>query len=131
MLIIGLTSWMGSARLIRAEILSLKEQNFILALRVLRIPAPRIIFRHLVPNAISPVLVNATLGIAAAILVEASLSFLGLGVQPPTPSWGNILMEAKSTLGVAWWITLFPGLCILITVLGFNLLGEALREEFR
>ena len=131
MIIIGLTSWMGSARLIRAEILSLKEQNFILALKVLRIPTPRIIFRHLVPNAISPVLVNATLGIAAAILVEASLSFLGLGVQPPTPSWGNILMEAKSTLGVAWWITLFPGLCILFTVLGFNLVGEAIREQFK
>ncbi len=131
MIIIGLTSWMGPARLIRAEILSLKEENFILALKILRIPTIRIICRHLIPNAISPVLVNATLGVAAAILVESSLSFLGLGVQPPTPSWGNILMEAKSTLGVAWWITLFPGLCILLTVLGFNLLGEAIREELK
>jgi len=131
MVIIGLTSWMGPARLIRAEILSLKEENFILALKILKIPTPTIILKHLIPNALSPVLVNATLGIASAILVESSLSFLGLGVQPPTSSWGNILMEAKSTLGVAPWITFFPGLCILLTVLGFNLLGEAIREELK
>jgi len=129
MFIIGITSWMGPARLIRAEVLSLKEQNFILAAKSLGLPQSRIIFRHLIPNAIGPVLVNATLGIAAAILVESSLSFLGLGVQPPMPSWGNILTEAKSTLDVAWWITLFPGAAIFLTVLGFNLIGEAVRDN--
>ncbi len=130
MVIIGLTSWMGVARLIRAEILSLKEREFIEAARAIGASDLRIIARHLIPNGISPVLVSATLGVAGAILLESALSFLGLGVQPPTPSWGNILTEAKSTLGIAWWITVFPGLAILITVLGYNLLGEGLREYF-
>ena len=89
----------------------------------------RMISRHLIPNALEPIIVNATLGIAGAILLESSLSFLGLGVQPPSPSWGNILAESKSTLGVAWWLGLFPGLSILLTILGFNLLGEGLREQ--
>ncbi len=129
MVIIGLTSWMSSARLIRAEILSLKEQDFILAARALGLPQWRIISFHLIPNAVGSVLVNATLGIAGAILLESSLSFLGLGVQPPDPSWGNILSEAKSTLGIAWWITFFPGTAILLTVLGFNLIGEGVRES--
>ncbi|MBI4436630.1 MAG: ABC transporter permease [Candidatus Omnitrophica bacterium] len=128
MAVIGVTSWMGVARLIRAEILSLKEQEFILAARAIGAGPFRMIVRHLVPNAITPVLVSATLGIAAAILVESSLSFLGIGVQPPTPSWGNILTEGKSVLGIAWWLTLFPGLAILITVLAYNLLGEGLRD---
>lgn len=130
MVVIGVTNWMGVARLIRAEILSLKEREFIEAARAIGASDLRIITRHLIPNGIGPVLVSATLGIAGAILTEASLSFLGLGVQPPTPSWGNILTEAKSTLGIAWWITAFPGLAILITVLGYNLLGEGLREFF-
>jgi len=128
MAVIGVTSWMGVARLIRAEILSLKEQEFILAARAIGAGSFRIIVRHLIPNAMTPVLVSATLGIAAAILVESSLSFLGIGVQPPTPSWGNILTEGKSVLGIAWWLTLFPGLAILITVLAYNLLGEGLRD---
>ena len=128
MVVIGITSWMGVARLIRAEILSLKEQEFILAARAIGAGTLRIILRHLIPNAITPVLVSATLGVAAAILVESSLSFLGLGVQPPTPSWGNILTEGKSVLGIAWWLTLFPGFAILITVLAYNLLGEGLRD---
>lgn len=130
MVVIGITSWMGVARLIRAEILSLKEREFILAARALGASDLRIIIFHLIPNAIAPVLVSAVLGVAAAVLVESSLSFLGLGVQPPTPSWGNILMEGKSTLGICWWLTLFPGLAIFITVLGYNLLGEGLREYF-
>ncbi|MFC1808021.1 ABC transporter permease [Candidatus Omnitrophota bacterium] len=130
MIVIGLTSWMGVARLIRAEILSLKEREFILAARALGASDFRIILFHLIPNGIAPVLVSAVLGIAAAVLVESSLSFLGLGVQPPTPSWGNILMEGKSSLGVCWWLMLYPGLAILITVLGYNLLGEGLREHF-
>jgi peptide/nickel transport system permease protein len=128
MVIIGITSWMGVARLIRAEILTLKEREFILACRALGASDLRIIIYHLIPNAIAPVLVSAVLGVASAILVESALSFLGLGVQPPTPSWGNILMEGKSCLGVCWWLTLFPGLFILITVLGYNLLGEGLKE---
>jgi len=130
MVVIGVTNWMGVARLIRAEILSLKEREFIEAARAIGASDLRIIVRHLIPNGIGPVLVSATLGIAGAILLESGLSFLGLGVQPPTPSWGNILTEAKSTLGIAWWITVFPGLAILITVLGYNLLGEGLREIF-
>jgi peptide/nickel transport system permease protein len=128
MIIIGLTSWMGPARLIRSEILSLKEREFIQAEKALGASHLRIIWRHLIPNAIGPVLVNATLGIAGAILLESGLSFLGLGVQPPTPSWGNILIEAKSTLGIAWWITVFPGLAILITILGFNFISEGLKK---
>ena len=129
-LIIGLTGWMGVARLVRAEVLSVKEREFIQAARVLGMSAGRIMWRHLLPNTLSPVIVSATLGIGSAILVESGLSFLGLGIQPPTPSWGNLLIDAKGTLGVAWWQTLFPGTAILVTVLGFNLLGEGLRELF-
>ena len=130
MLIIGITSWMGVARLIRAEILSLKERDFIYAERAIGASDFRIITRHLIPNAMAPVLVSITLGIAAAILVESSLSFLGIGVQPPTPSWGNILSEGKSVMGAAWWMMLCPGLAIFVTVLGYNLLGEGIREKF-
>ncbi|MFA6217243.1 MAG: ABC transporter permease [Candidatus Omnitrophota bacterium] len=129
MVIIGLTSWMGPARLIRGEILSLKEREFIQAERALGASHFRIIAVHLIPNALGPVLVNATLGIAAAILLESGLSFLGLGVQPPVPSWGNILIESKSTLGIAWWITLYPGLAILLTILGFNFIAEGLKQK--
>lgn len=129
MVIIGLTSWMGPARLIRAEILSLKEREFIQAERAIGASNLRIISRHLIPNAIGPVLVNATLSIAGAILLESGLSFLGLGVQPPIPSWGNILIESKSTLGIAWWITVFPGLAILVTILGFNFIAEGLKKK--
>jgi len=128
MIIIGLTSWMGPARLIRGEIFSLKEREFIQAEIALGASDLRIITRHLIPNAIGPVLVNATFGIAGAILLESGLSFLGLGVQPPIPSWGNILIESKSTLGIAWWITLFPGLAILGTILGFNFIAEGLKK---
>ncbi|MFA5118027.1 MAG: ABC transporter permease [Candidatus Omnitrophota bacterium] len=130
MVIIGLTSWMGPARLIRGEILSLKEREFIQAEHALGASHYRIIALHLIPNALAPVLVNATLGIAAAILLESGLSFLGLGVQPPVPSWGNILIESKSTLGIAWWITLFPGAAILLTILGFNFIAEGLKRKF-
>lgn len=130
MIVIGITSWMGVARLIRAEILSLKEREFILAVKALGATDFRIIFYHLIPNAIAPILVSAVLHIAAAVLIESSLSFLGLGVQPPIPSWGNIIMEGKASLGICWWLTLFPGAAILITVLSYNLLGEGLREYF-
>ena len=128
MVVIGLTSWMGVARLVRAELLSLKEREFVLAARVLGASPLRLITKHLLPNAMAPVLVSATLGVGGAILTESVLSYLGLGVQPPTPSWGNILNEGRIALGVAWWLTLSPGLCILVTVLAFNLLGEGIRE---
>ncbi|MBL7158314.1 MAG: ABC transporter permease [Candidatus Omnitrophica bacterium] len=128
MIIIGLTSWMGMARLIRAEILTLKTRDYVLCSRVLGASNFFIITKHLIPNGIGPVLVSFVFGVAGAILMEAGLSFLGLGVQPPDPSWGNILMEGKAVLGVGWWVILFPGLAILITVLAFNLLGEGLRD---
>lgn len=128
MIVIGLTSWMGVARLVRAETLSLRERDFIHAARLSGAGTARILLRHILPNAAAPVLVSATLGVAGAILLESSLSFLGIGVQPPLPSWGNILIEGKQTLGVAWWLSLFPGLAILLTVLGYNLLGEGLRD---
>ncbi|MBL7197126.1 MAG: ABC transporter permease [Candidatus Omnitrophica bacterium] len=131
MIVIGLTSWMGQARLIRAEILSLKQRDFILAEKVLGASNFRIILFHLLPNAIGPVIVSAILGIAAAILVESGLSFLGIGIQPPTPSWGNILYEAKSSLGIAWWLSLFPGLAIFITIISYNLVGEGLKKYLR
>jgi peptide/nickel transport system permease protein len=129
MIVIGATSWMGVARLIRAEFLSLKRREFVLAARAAGAGDLRIIFMHILPNALAPVLVYATLGIASAILVESSLSFLGIGVQPPTPSWGNILTEGKDNIEIAWWLSLFPGLAILITVLGYNLLGEGIRDS--
>jgi peptide/nickel transport system permease protein len=128
MAVIGLTSWMGVARLVRAQVLTLKERDFVAAAKVMGAKDGRIILKHLIPNAIGPVLVSATLGIGAAILIESALSFLGIGVQPPTPSWGNILMDGRSTLGVAWWLTVFPGLFILFTVLSYNIIGEALRD---
>lgn len=128
MIVIGLTSWMGVARLVRAEALSLRERDFIHAARLSGAGTARILLRHILPNAAAPVLVSATLGVAGAILLESSLSFLGIGVQHPLPSWGNILIEGKQTLGVAWWLSLFPGFAILLTVLGYNLLGEGLRD---
>lgn len=128
MAVIGLTSWMGITRLVRAEFLSLKQRDFVLAEKVMGASSPRIIFLHILPNAMAPVLVSATLGVASAVLIESALSFLGIGVQPPTPSWGNILTIGQSTLGVAWWLSFFPGMAILITVLGYNLLGEGIRD---
>ncbi len=128
MIVIGLTSWMGVARLVRAEFLSLRQRDFVLAAQAMGASDVRLIFRHILPNAMSPVLVSATLGVAGAILTESALSFLGIGVQPPTPSWGNMLIIGKQTLGSAWWLSIFPGLAILITVLGYNLLGEGIRD---
>jgi len=128
MLVIGFTSWMGVARLVRAEFLRLRKLEFVMAMKSLGAGNMRIIFKHLLPNALAPVLVTATLGIAGAVLTESALSFLGLGVQPPTPSWGNILAEGKDNIEIAWWLSLYPGLAILITVLGYNLLGEGIRD---
>ena len=129
MAVIGLVSWPGVARLVRAEFLKLKKQEFVEAAVALGLSDARIIFRHILPNAMAPVLVAATLGVASAILVESGLSFLGLGVQPPTSSWGNILTSGKDyLLQGAWWLSAFPGLAIFITVLSYNLLGEGLRD---
>lgn len=128
MIVIGLTGWMGVARLVRAETLSIRERDYVQAARAAGASSTRIIFRHIMPNAVGPVLVSATLGVAGAILTESSLSFLGLGVQPPDASWGNMLMDGKEVLGIAWWLSVFPGLAILVTVLGYNLLGESLRD---
>jgi peptide/nickel transport system permease protein len=128
MAVIGLTSWMSVARLVRAEFLTLKEREFVTAVKSLGANDARIIFRHILPNALAPVLVALTLGVAGAILTESGLSFLGLGVQPPEPSWGNILSQGKDNIEIAWWLSLFPGLAILVTVLGYNLLGEGIRD---
>jgi peptide/nickel transport system permease protein len=127
-LIIGLTSWMYLARIVRASILSLKEQDFVSAARCLGVSNTRIIFAHLIPNSIAPVIVSATLGVANAILQEAYVSFLGLGVQPPTASWGNMLDSAYKYLESAPWLWIFPGLFILLTVLSVNFVGDGLRD---
>jgi len=130
MIVIGLTSWPGLARLIRGECLSIREREFIYAARGLGLSTWRILFVHILSNVVAPILISATLNVGGAILVESALSFLGLGVQPPTPSWGNILTSGKDYIYLAWWLSLFPGLAILITVLAYNLLGEGLRDVF-
>ena len=128
MIVIGLTSWMGVTRLVRAEFLSLSSREFVLASRTLGAKDARLIFTHLLPNSLTPIIVSAVLGVAGAVLMESGLSFLGLGVQAPQASWGNILTDGKEYIQFAWWLSLFPGLAILITVLGYNLLGEGLRD---
>ncbi len=126
--IIGLTSWMYLARIVRAEFLSLKENDFILAAHATGTPNLQIIFRHILPNSIAPIVVSATLGVANAILAEAYISFLGLGVQPPTATWGNMLDDANNYMDTAPWLWFFPGLLILLTVLSINFLGDGLRD---
>ena len=130
MIVIGLTSWMGVTRLVRAETLSLRERDFVAAAKLAGTPTSKILLRHILANALAPVLISATLGVAGAILIESSLSFLGLGVQPPIASWGNMLMDGKIVIEIAPWLSLYPGLAILITVLGYNVLGESLRDIF-
>lgn len=125
---LSFTGWMGVARIVRSQVLSLKEQEFILAAKSLGLSHLRIIFRHLVPNTLTPVIVAATLRIGSIILTEAGLSFLGLGVQPPTPSWGNIINEGRDSLLNHWWISTFPGIAILTTVVCFNLVGDGVRD---
>lgn len=128
MIVIGFTGWMDVARLVRAEVLSLKEREFVLSAKAIGATSGRIIFKHILPNAIYPVIVAATFAVGGAILIESGLSFLGLGIQPPEPSWGGILSVGKDYITVAWWMSLFPGIAIFLTVLSFNLLGEALRD---
>jgi peptide/nickel transport system permease protein len=128
MIIIGLTGWMGVTRLVRADFITLRERDFVKAARAIGASDMRIIFLHILPNSMASILVAATLGIAGAILTESALSFLGIGVQPPTPSWGNILTAGKDNIDIAWWLSFYPGLAILITVVGYNLLGEGIRD---
>jgi peptide/nickel transport system permease protein len=126
--VLGVTGWMSVSRIVRGEVLSLREREFVQAARALGMSDLRIIFRHIIPNTMAPVIVFATLGIGNTILIEAGLSFLGLGVQPPTPSWGNMIDEGSDSLVNAWWISTFPGLAIVFTVVAFNLLGDGLRD---
>lgn len=130
MIVIGVTSWPGLARLVRAEVLSLKEREFILVSKMMAISNVKIFLVHILPNIISPLMVYSSLAIGGAILTESALSFLGLGVQPPMPSWGQILTSGKDYIYMAWWLSFFPGIAILITVLAFNLVGEAIRDIF-
>jgi len=129
--ILGLTSWMGVARLVRSEVLTLREREFVLAARALGANHKWILRKHLIPNSLGPVRVSAVLGISSAILTEAGLSFLGIGIQPPVPSWGNLLMDGKAVLGYGWWMMFFPGMVIFLTVCSLNVLGEAFSHARR
>jgi peptide/nickel transport system permease protein len=128
MVVIGLTGWTGMARFVRAEFLKLKQLDFIMASRALGASHARIIVLHMLPNAMAPVLVSAVFGIAGAILTESSLSFLGFGVPPPTPSWGDILSQSRDYIEFAWWLTVFPGVAIFLSITAYNLVGEGLRD---
>lgn len=128
MAVIGLTEWAPVARLVRGEVLRERGQDYATAARATGLGTPRIIFRHILPNAISPVFVHATFGVAGAILVESALSFLGFGIQPPAASWGELLKQGQANVDKAWWLVTFPGLAIFATVTAFNLIGEALRD---
>lgn len=127
-LVLGLTGWMGTSRVVRSEVLSVREEPYVAAARSLGYGHGRILLRHVLPNAMSPVIVSATLGVGHAILAEAALSFLGLGVQPPTASWGGMVAAGRDVMVDAWWITTFPGLAIVLTVMSFNLVGDGLRD---
>lgn len=126
--VLGLTQWPGTARLVRSEVLSIREREYVLAARALGFSNRRILIRHILPNALAPVIVAATLGIGNVIVLEAGLSFLGIGVQPPTPSWGGMVAAGRQDLLGAWWISTFPGLAIVFTVVCFNLVGDGLRD---
>jgi peptide/nickel transport system permease protein len=128
MLVIGLTSWMSTARLVRGEFLRTRSLDFVVAARALGATTPRIMLRHLLPNAMAVIIVQSTLWLSFAILLESSLSFLGLGAQPPTPSWGGMLADGRVDMQRAWWETVFPGMAIFLTVLAFNLVGDGLRD---
>jgi peptide/nickel transport system permease protein len=130
-IVIGVTSWPGAARLIRGQFLSLRDQEYITAARTIGASPTRIIWKHLLPNTLAVIIVEATLWLSYAIILEASLSYLGLGVQIPTPSWGNILQDGqRELLAGAWWLTFFPGLMIFLVVMAFNLMGDGLRDAF-
>jgi peptide/nickel transport system permease protein len=128
MIVIGITSWTGIARLVRGEFFKLRDQDFVTSARALGVSTPGIIFKHILPNALSPVLVSITFGIASSIMVESSLSFLGFGVQPPTASWGQILSQSRDYMDIAWWLMAFPGFAIFLTITAFNLVGDGMRD---
>jgi peptide/nickel transport system permease protein len=128
MIVIGLTGWTGIARLVRGEFLRLRQFDYVTSVKAVGASNTRIIFKHILPNALAPVLVSASFGIASSILVESSLSFLGFGVQPPTPSWGEILSQSREFMDIAWWLTIFPGIAIFLTITSFSLVGEGLRD---
>ena len=129
--ILALTGWMGMARLVRAQAMSLREREFVLAAKALGAGDLHILGRHVIPNAMGPVRASAVLGVSNAILAEAGLSFLGIGVQPPVPSWGNLLLDGKAVLGVGWWMMFFPGAVIFLTLYFLNVLGEDLSRARR
>lgn len=129
-LVLGATSWPPSARLVRAEFLRLRQFDFIAAARALGASSVRVMARHLLPNVVAVIVISVTLRVGLAILAEASLSYLGLGVQPPTPSWGNIIADGRDYLLTAWWVSLTPGLFVFCSVLGFNLIGDGIRDAF-
>jgi len=128
MAVLGFTQWPGTTRIVRGEVLSVREREFIEAARALGFSRRRIIFRHVIPNVLAPVIIAATLGVGNVIVLEAGLSFLGLGLQPPTPSWGSMVSEGRAFMIDAWWIATFPGLAIVLTVVAFNLVGDGLRD---
>jgi peptide/nickel transport system permease protein len=128
--VLGLTSWQVGARIVRGEVLALKRREFVVAARALGAADVRLLAQHILPNVLSVVIVSATLRVAVNILLEAGLSYLGLGVQPPLASWGNMVSEGRAVLRVAWWVTLFPGCFIFLTVMAFNLIGDGLRDAF-
>jgi len=128
MAVIGFTGWTGVARLVRGEFLKQRKLDYVTAGKAVGASNLRIIFAHILPNSLAPVLVSATFGVAGAILTESSLSFLGFGVPPPTPSWGDILSQSKQYIDFAWWLTIFPGAAIFLTVTAYNLVGEGLRD---
>lgn len=129
-ILLGATGWMATARLVRGQVLSLRRQDFVRAAEALGAGGRRIVLRHLLPNTLTVLIVSATLRIGGIILTEAALSFLGLGVQQPTPSWGQMIFEGRDVLLSAWWVSTFPGLAIVVTVIGYNLLGDGLRDAF-
>lgn len=128
MIVIGLTSWPGIARLVRGEFLRIRNQDFVLASKLSGASSGRIIFKHILPNSLAPVLVSATFGVASAILIESSLSFIGFGVQPPTPTWGEILSQSRDFIDIAWWLAVFPGVAIFLSITAYNLVGEGLQQ---
>jgi peptide/nickel transport system permease protein len=127
-LTLGLTGWFGMSRIVRAEVLALREREWVVAARALGASAPRILFRHALPNATSPIIVGAALGVGQVILLEAGLSFLGLGVQPPYPSWGNIMLDGADQIQTLWWLSIFPGVAIVSTVMAINAVADGLRD---
>jgi peptide/nickel transport system permease protein len=128
-LLLGATGWMPVARLVRAEVRALAARDFVVAARAAGVSRLRLALRHLLPNALAPVLVEGSLGVASAIVAESTLSFLGLGLQPPTPSWGGMIADGRDALGTAWWASVFPGLALVAAALAFNLIGEGLRDR--